>query len=77
VLLFLNLEDKAETQVSSWFPDGFHGTMGELLCAIKEKRRPQNNTEDNLKSLQLCFSACISADIGKPVDPESAGKWRK
>ena len=24
-----------------WFPDGFHGTMGELLCAVEEKREPR------------------------------------
>ncbi|MEO8270554.1 MAG: Gfo/Idh/MocA family oxidoreductase, partial [Aureliella sp.] len=24
--------------VGSWFPDGFHGTMGELLCSIQERR---------------------------------------
>ncbi len=23
-----------------WFPDGFHGTMGELLCSIAENRAP-------------------------------------
>jgi len=58
----------------SWIPDGFHGTMGELLCAIEEKRKPWNNAEDNLKSLRLCFSACKSADTGKPIKPESVAK---
>lgn len=57
-----------------WFPDGFHGTMGELLCAIEEKRQPWNNAEDNLKSLQLCFSACESADTGKVINPEDVKK---
>ncbi len=23
-----------------WFPDGFHGTMGELLCSIEQNRTP-------------------------------------
>jgi len=58
----------------SWFPDGFHGTMGELLCAIKEKRIPWNNARDNLKSLQLCFAACVSADKGKAIEPTTINK---
>jgi len=61
----------------SWFPDGFHGTMGELLLAIEENRKPWNNAEDNLKSLQLCFSACRSADKKEPVNPESITKIEK
>jgi len=61
----------------SWFPDGFHGTMGELLCAIEEKRKPWNNAEDNLKSLQLCFAVCKSANTGEPINPESVTKMEK
>lgn len=61
----------------SWFPDGFHGAMGELLCAIEEKREPWNNAKDNLKSLQLCFAACKSADTGEPVKPESVTKMEE
>ncbi len=49
----------------AWFPDGFHGTMAELLCAIEEKREPQNNAADNLRSLALCFAAMRSADTGQ------------
>lgn len=51
----------------TWFLDGFHGTMAELLCAIEEDRVPSNNARDNLKSLALCFAALASADSGKPV----------
>ena len=40
-----------------WFPDGFQGTMAELLCAIEENRQPTISAEDNLKSLQVCFAA--------------------
>jgi predicted dehydrogenase len=58
----------------SWFPDGFHGTMGELLCAIEEKREPENSARRNLKSVALCFAAVASADSGRPVVP---GKVRK
>ncbi|MBW3623972.1 MAG: Gfo/Idh/MocA family oxidoreductase [Armatimonadetes bacterium] len=53
----------------SWFPDGFHGTMGELLCAIEEGREPMNSARDNLKSLALCFAAIASATDGEPKVP--------
>ncbi len=49
-----------------WFPDGFAGTMGELLCSVEEKREPYNSARDNLESLALCFAAIVSADTGKP-----------
>lgn len=50
--------------VGAWFDDGFHGTMGELLCAIEENREPMNSARDNLRSLELCFAAIASADEG-------------
>lgn len=50
-----------------WFPDGFAGAMGELLCAIEEDREPENNARANLQSLELCFAALASADSGNPV----------
>lgn len=53
----------------SWFPDGFHGTMGELLCAIEEGREPMNSACDNLKSLALCFAAIAAATDGQPKVP--------
>jgi predicted dehydrogenase len=53
----------------SWFPGGFHGTMGELLCAIEEKRTPSNNARGILRSLEMCFAACRAADTGKPQVP--------
>jgi predicted dehydrogenase len=55
----------------AWFPDGFHGTMAELLCAIEEDREPTNNAADNLASLQLCFAACTSADQARPLTPQA------
>jgi predicted dehydrogenase len=55
----------------SWFRDGFHGTMAELLCAIEEKRSPYNNARDNLHSLAMCFAAVASADSGQPQAPGS------
>jgi predicted dehydrogenase len=55
----------------TWFPDGFHGTMGELLRAVEEKREPQNSARNNLESLALCFAAIASADRAGPVVPGS------
>ena len=57
-----------------WFPDGFHGTMGELLCAIEDKRPSTIDAVDNLDSLALCFAAVASADSGLPIRP---GQIRK
>ena len=61
----------------TWFPDGFHGTMGELLRAVEEKREPENSARNNLESLALCFAAIASADRAAPVVPgigaEAAG----
>ncbi|MDG2385355.1 MAG: Gfo/Idh/MocA family oxidoreductase [Pirellulaceae bacterium] len=53
----------------SWFPDGFHGTMGELLCSIEQNRRPSIDARRNLNSLALCFAAVASADHHEPVVP--------
>lgn len=55
----------------SWFPDGFHGTMAELLAAIAENREPTNSARNNLPSLSLCFAAVASAERGEPLRPES------
>ena len=48
----------------TWFTEGFHGTMAELLRAIEEKREPYNSGRDNLESLALCFAAVASAENG-------------
>ena len=58
----------------TWFVEGFHGTMAELLCAVEEKREPTHSGRDNLHSLALCFAACRAADTGKPQTP---GKVRR
>jgi len=52
-----------------WFPDGFHGAMGELLLAIEEDREPTNSARGNLHSLELCFAAATSAERNEPVEP--------
>ena len=57
-----------------WFPDGFPGTMGELLRAIEEVREPANGARENLESLALCFAAVAGAESHRPVVP---GKVRR
>ncbi len=52
---------------TQWFPDGFDGTMSELLCAVEEDREPYHSGRDNLTSLALCLAALKSADTGKTV----------
>jgi predicted dehydrogenase len=58
---------------SDWFSAGFHGTMAELLCAIEEGREPSHNAHENLRSLELCFSAVQSAVEGRPTVPGEDG----
>lgn len=53
-----------------WFPDGFQGAMGELLCAVEEDRQPLNSARENLRSLALCFAALRSAERGSVVTLE-------
>lgn len=61
----------------AWFPDGFHGAMGELLCAIEENREPSHSARNNLASLALCFAAVASAERGKPIVPGTIRKMPK
>ena len=58
----------------TWFDNGFQGTMCELLCAIEEKREPQNSARNNLRTLALCFAALSSANTGQPVRPGTVRK---
>lgn len=55
--------------LGSWFPDGFRGTMGELLLSIEEQRPCSIAAADNLQSLALCFAAVASAERHEPVVP--------
>lgn len=55
----------------SWFPDGFRGTMGELLLSIEQGRQPEINAADNLRGLALCFAAIRSAASGQAEVPGS------
>lgn len=58
----------------TWFENGFQGTIAELLCAIDEKREPQNSARNNLRTLALCFAALSSANTGQPVRPGAVRK---
>jgi predicted dehydrogenase len=58
----------------TWFPDGFHGTMGELLCSIEERREPSHSARNNLRSLELCFAAVASSLSHTPVVPGTVRK---
>ena len=62
-----------------WFPDGFHGAMAELLCAVEENREPLHSARANLRSLALCFAAIESAETGRPaaIDPPPAAATRR
>jgi predicted dehydrogenase len=64
VTLYTEAGAARPTLTGSWFNDGFHGTMGELLSAIEENREPSNNGRDNLLSLALAFAAIDSSRTG-------------
>lgn len=69
---FITSEGRARPRLrGAWFPDGFHGTMAELLSAIAEDRQPSHSARNNLASLALCFAAVASAERGEPVVPGS------
>jgi len=59
------------TLQGAWFPDGFHGTMGELLCAIEQGRAPSHSGANTMRSLELCFAAIASSRSGARVTPGS------
>jgi predicted dehydrogenase len=69
VTLYAEAGTTSPTLEGSWFPDGFQGTMGELLAAIEEERQPENSGRNNLRSLALCFAAIASAETGQPQQP--------
>jgi predicted dehydrogenase len=52
----------------AWFVDGFAGAMGELMCAVAERREPENSAADAAESVRLMLAARDSAsDEGRPV----------
>jgi predicted dehydrogenase len=75
-LTYFNADGAAKPALEgAWFPDGFHGTMAELLCAIEEKREPSNGARENLRSLALAFAAIASAERKEPVIPGTVRKY--
>ena len=60
----------------TWFPDGFHGAMAELLSAIEEGREPYNGARDNLRSLELCYAAVASAEDHEAKVPGEVRRMR-
>ncbi|MHC2998553.1 Gfo/Idh/MocA family protein [Microbacterium sp. HJ5] len=53
-----------------WFPDGFAGSMGELLTAVVEGREPENSAAHVLASVRLGLAAVASAEsAGAPQRP--------
>src|SRR5204862_1903267 len=40
-----------------WFPDAFGGSMGEMMCALAERREPQTSGRDNLSSIRIAYAA--------------------
>ncbi len=52
----------------AWYPDGFAGTLGELVTAVAEDRQPFNSARHNLLSLRITLAACRSAEeLSRPV----------
>ena len=71
VTLYRGQDVQTPELAGTWFPGGFHGTMGELLSAIEADREPEISAANNLHSLALCFAAVHSAEQGKTVVPGS------
>lgn len=53
--------------VGKWFPDGFVGTMAELMCSLDEEREPLHSGRDNLHTLELVFGAYRSMEEHRPI----------
>lgn len=61
-------EGTAKARLSGkWFPDGFDGTMSELLIAVEQGRQPNNSGRNNLGTVALALAAMESAERGLPV----------
>ncbi len=65
---FVELERNGVTSTyaleGAWYPDGFAGALGELVCAVDEGREPFNSARHNLVSLEITLAACRSAEEG-------------
>jgi predicted dehydrogenase len=69
--LFLGGERVELPLAGDWFSTGFEGSMCELIDSVRRGHEPLNNARENLRSLQLAFAACASADLGEVIRPGS------
>lgn len=54
-----------------WFPDGFGGSMGEMLTALAAKREPVTSGRDNLNTVRIAYAAVESSRTGQAVELRS------
>jgi predicted dehydrogenase len=52
------------TLEGNWFPDGFVGSMGELLLAVEEEREPEHGFRSGARTQTVILAACRSAEAG-------------
>src|SRR5665213_2762088 len=52
----------------AWFPDAFCGPMGELLCALEQRRTPSISGEDNLLTMALVDACYLSVNEHRAVE---------
>ncbi len=51
-----------------WTPDGFGGSMAEMMRAIDEEREPLTSGSDNLQTMRIALAAVESANGGHTVE---------
>ena len=61
--------------VGTWFPDGFHGTMGELLRAIEEGREPENGRAGTCAGWRFVLRRCGAAILARGRCRGECGSW--
>ena len=54
--------------VGTWEYEGFAGSMGEMLLAVKEGREAESSGREHLESLGMAFAAVESASSGESVE---------
>jgi hypothetical protein len=57
--------------VGSYQPDGFIGTMRDLMRAVERHEEPTTSGRDNLETMRLVFAAHKSVVEGRAIDPAS------